>query len=609
MTTGVLSRLWIAASLASAGGVMVPSLAQAQEVCQGATYEAESMFHSTGGSTPGGWNIWSDGYISATHNFDGGSKVITVIARGQSAAGVAAHMTVTAGSDLLSYPVSSANWTAYTFNVDAVAGPQEIRVTFDNDFNQGGQDRNLLIDKVIVGCGGGWTNLTLRNGWKAAAGSNVPAVGLIDGIVTFRGALDGSAATSDVPFCFTDGHTTPGPDYTQYRGSDVGYFSMRVALANGATGSLEGTLPIKQPDDTEPPESYCFQLDEHGAAAQPGPNARAFTSLEGVTFTKSRLSPTQPAALIVPGGSRPWDTEYPMRGSDSGLPAGEGIYAKVINGFVRFQGVIKFRSGDPFDPLMFTLPANQGLIPNNPVYLPVALAPLGTPQAGRIVIQPNGDVLVEGPVDNAAEGVSLDGTAYSMSAPPSALPISLSNSWVALSSRAVRARVANGVVRLEGAVKDGTTDTLGTLPSGMRPSQSIYVVANAVLFGQPATLRIDPDGTLHVVAPALVVAQPGISLDGVSFALDPFACTGACLSATPIARNQNSGPFNTLGERWFVVSDSVNGWQASEVTGRTLRVNGVPVTPGQMPLPPSSNGLYYFQFSAGTKTWASWSFW
>ena len=32
--------------------------------CQPTTYEAEGMFHSTGGATTGGWNIWSNGYIS-----------------------------------------------------------------------------------------------------------------------------------------------------------------------------------------------------------------------------------------------------------------------------------------------------------------------------------------------------------------------------------------------------------------------------------------------------------------------------------------------------------------------------------------------------------------
>jgi len=149
-----------------AGVLLLPRLVQAQAACQGATYEAESMFHSTGGSTPGGWNIWANGYITTNHNFDGGSKVITVVARGQAAAGVAAHMTVSIDGVLkYFYSISPTAWTAYNFNVEATAGTHEIRVDFDNDYNQNGQDRNLYVDKVIVGCGdAGWTNLVLRNG-------------------------------------------------------------------------------------------------------------------------------------------------------------------------------------------------------------------------------------------------------------------------------------------------------------------------------------------------------------------------------------------------------------------------------------------------------------
>ncbi len=83
----------------------------------------------------------------------------------------------------------------------------------------------------------------------------------------------------------------------------------------------------------------------------------------------------------------------------------------------------------------------------------------------------------------------------------------------------------------------------------------------------------------------------------------------ACYDATPLARNQQSGPFNTTGERWFVVTDNPFGWQASEVQGRQIFVNGQLVSPGQMPLPPAINGERYFQFTAGSAPWASWSFW
>lgn len=83
----------------------------------------------------------------------------------------------------------------------------------------------------------------------------------------------------------------------------------------------------------------------------------------------------------------------------------------------------------------------------------------------------------------------------------------------------------------------------------------------------------------------------------------------ACYDATPLARNQQSGSFETTGEKWFTVSEAPYGWQASEVTGRTIRVNGVVVTPGQMPLPAAVDGKWHFHFSAGARPWASWSFW
>ena len=66
-------------------------------LCNAATYEAEAMFHSTGGAATDGWNIWSNGFISTNHNFTAGPNAITVYARGESANGVAPHMVVSVG--------------------------------------------------------------------------------------------------------------------------------------------------------------------------------------------------------------------------------------------------------------------------------------------------------------------------------------------------------------------------------------------------------------------------------------------------------------------------------------------------------------------------------
>ena len=125
-----------------------------QSGCSPTTYEAETMFHSTGGSTTGGWNIWSNGYISTNHTFAAGATTLTVTAQGTIAAGVWPHMIVrVGGTQIGEATVNSTSWTTYPFTFTATAGTQEIRVEFDNDLNQGGEDRNLLVDKVVASCG------------------------------------------------------------------------------------------------------------------------------------------------------------------------------------------------------------------------------------------------------------------------------------------------------------------------------------------------------------------------------------------------------------------------------------------------------------------------
>ncbi|HET9235043.1 MAG TPA: carbohydrate-binding domain-containing protein, partial [Candidatus Eisenbacteria bacterium] len=105
-------------------------------------YEAENMFASTGGPAPGGWNIWSNGYVSTNHTFTAGATSITVRARGEIAGGVAPHMVVSVGGvPIGNVSVTSTTFADYTFSYNAVAGSREIRVAFDNDFYSPPQDR------------------------------------------------------------------------------------------------------------------------------------------------------------------------------------------------------------------------------------------------------------------------------------------------------------------------------------------------------------------------------------------------------------------------------------------------------------------------------------
>lgn len=128
-------------------------------LCNAATYEAETMFHSTGGPVTDGWNIWSNGFISTNHDFTAGPNTITVRARGQSANGVAAHMIVRVGGAAIGNVfVPQSTFTPFTFTYNAPGGTQEIRVEFDNDFFQPPADRNLFVDNVVVDCAEAPTN-------------------------------------------------------------------------------------------------------------------------------------------------------------------------------------------------------------------------------------------------------------------------------------------------------------------------------------------------------------------------------------------------------------------------------------------------------------------
>ena len=87
------------------------------------------------------------------------------------------------------------------------------------------------------------------------------------------------------------------------------------------------------------------------------------------------------------------------------------------------------------------------------------------------------------------------------------------------------------------------------------------------------------------------------------------ASTTSVPAAIQLTPNVNSGNIGTT-ETTYVVTTNINGWQASNATGRQIYVNGVPMTAGQMPLPPKTmDGKYYFTFTVGGLSYASWSFW
>jgi endoglucanase len=122
--------------------------------CSPATYEAESMTKSTGGADGTGWNLWSNGYVAQSHAFAAGATTITVTARGTSAAGGWPNLVLSVGGTKVgNVSVNSTSYAPYAFPYTAIAGSKEIRVAFDNDLYSGGEDRNLIVDKVAITCG------------------------------------------------------------------------------------------------------------------------------------------------------------------------------------------------------------------------------------------------------------------------------------------------------------------------------------------------------------------------------------------------------------------------------------------------------------------------
>lgn len=114
-------------------------------------YAAGELVASTGAASGDGWNLWSNGTLSRENDFSAGAGVLSVAARGQQAAGQWPHMSVLIGERLIGEAtVDTTDYASYEFPFTANAGTQLLRVRFDNDYYQGGEDRNLLVRSVAV---------------------------------------------------------------------------------------------------------------------------------------------------------------------------------------------------------------------------------------------------------------------------------------------------------------------------------------------------------------------------------------------------------------------------------------------------------------------------
>jgi hypothetical protein len=125
---------------------------------------------------------------------------------------------------------------------------------------------------------------------------------------------------------------------------------------------------------------------------------------------------------------------------------------------------------------------------------------------------------------------------------------------------------------------------------------------NLSLNNQAGVYILDNMGFVNPIENTL---NDAIDQNQIGFLCDDIDCQSAQLI--------NSGQSNVLvstSSKWFVVNGAINGWQANQLGGRDIFVNGQQVTAGQsLSSITPYNGKYYFHFTIGENTWTEFSFW
>lgn len=112
---------------------------------------AKARIRTVGGTTEGGWSVWSNGSLGDWFDVGKATKVVvTVRVAGRRAKGVWPRAELRVGTWTQEFDVDSDDWRDRRFEVDAAAGPLPVAVTFLNDFFEGGEDRNLLVAELRV---------------------------------------------------------------------------------------------------------------------------------------------------------------------------------------------------------------------------------------------------------------------------------------------------------------------------------------------------------------------------------------------------------------------------------------------------------------------------
>lgn len=320
----------------------------------------------------------------------------------------------------------------------------------------------LVPATAAAAAGPQYTPLTLQNGWTGGPFSTgQPAVALVAGVVTFKGALAGGS--TQVMF------TLPAADTPT---TDV---YLHTGLCNAANGRIH-IAPTGVADvETDPFDGGTFA------------DAACFTSLDGLSFT---LSEKGAKALTLVNG---W-TDAPFNTSTAAV--------RTIAGVVRLQGAVN--ASAPTSDVITTLP--KAYWPKDGIFESVDLCGA---QHGFIEVDTSGNVSVftDDPNDfSPAECfVSLDGLNWlKADSKGNAKALTLQNGWQSTSMiRPAGLHASGKVVRFAGAVFGGTGPVVGSIPANDAPATDVYIPAltcgSSVGLGSVnARLHITPSGAILV---------------------------------------------------------------------------------------------------------------
>ncbi len=235
-------------------------------------------------------------------------------------------------------------------------------------------------------------------------------------------------------------------------------------------------------------------------------------------------------------------------------PSGTSPSAAALrSGIVYLKGAI---STAGTNAQVFTLPPN--LRPATNVNVPIDVCDAAK---GRLLIQPTGRVTVQtkGPFADAQCFTSLDGVSYALAAPTLLTPL---NGWTNAPSATSNASAVtqSQVVHLKGAVANGTSSRLFTLPVAFRPATNVYVPVD-LCGAKTGRLLIQPSGAVFVQPEGVLAdAQCLTSLDGASYVLSGAA------ALTPL-NGWTNGPLGTGNAAASSVSGIVHLQGAIATTG------------------------------------------